>query len=125
MDRARRKSLTANQRSKILEKTGSRCHICGGKIKEKNWQVDHILAHAQGGIHSPDNYLPAHALCNNYRRQYGAEEFQWILKLGVWTRTVMENRDGLGVALVEKFIKHERVRISRQRNNTTNQKTKS
>ena len=27
------------------------------------------------------NYLAAHAICNNYRWNYGAEEFQLILKL--------------------------------------------
>ena len=28
-----------------------------------------------------DNYLPAHATCNNYRWDYTAAEFQEILKL--------------------------------------------
>jgi hypothetical protein len=112
----RRKSLTEPERDQILRKTGKRCHICGGIIKrDQNWQADHILAHAQGGKHSIDNYLPAHSSCNNYRRQYGAEEFQWIIKLGVWTRTMIEKRNWLGLVLAEKFIKYERNRISRQR----------
>ena len=115
-DRARRISLTEQEYSEILRKTGNRCHICGGKIKRnEKWQADHILAHAHGGKHSLDNYLPAHSICNNYRWHYGAEEFQWILKLGVWARTQIEERTSLGTALAEKFIKHERVRISRQK----------
>ena len=123
LDQARRKSLTEQESSEILRKTGKRCHICGGKIKRnQKWQADHILAHAHGGTHSLDNYLPAHSICNNYRWHYGAEEFQWILKLGVWTRTQIENRTSLGMALTEKFIKHERVRISRQKKKSNQSK---
>lgn len=33
---------------------------------------------------SADNFLPAHSTCNNYRWDYLAEEFELILKLGVW-----------------------------------------
>lgn len=113
---ARRQELTTDERFIILRKTGKRCHICGGKIKRgEAWQADHILSHAHGGKHSLENYLPAHSLCNNYRWHYGAEEFQWILKLGVWTRTLIEKRDNLGMALAEKFIRHEKKRISRQK----------
>lgn len=114
-----RKTLTKEQRDLILSKTGDRCHICGGKIKKgENWQADHVLAHAHGGQHSVENYLAAHAICNNYRWHYGSEEFQWIMKLGVWLRTLIENRDGLAMSLAERFIKHERHRITRQKSNS-------
>lgn len=73
----RRSSLTAKQRWTILEKTDGRCHICGGKV-DSDWQADHVLAHSTGGAHAVDNYFPAHTLCNNYRWDYGSEEFQWI-----------------------------------------------
>ena len=89
----KRHSLTKEQRNVILSKTGGRCHICGGKIKKgENWQADHVLAHAHGGKHSIENYLAAHSICNNYRWHYGSEEFQWIMKLGVWIRTLIEKR---------------------------------
>jgi len=101
-----------------LSKTAGRCHICGGKIHEdETWQADHVLAHAHGGEHSVENFLAAHAICNNYRWHYGAEEFQWILKLGVWTRTLIEKRDRLAMALAERFVKYERYRITRHKNN--------
>lgn len=123
LDPTRRKSLTSKERDLILQKTGKRCHICGGKIKRGEiWQADHILAHTHGGKHSIENYLPAHSVCNNYRWHYGAEEFQWILKLGVWTRTQIEDRTSLGIALAEKFIKYERNRISRQQNSSNQPK---
>ena len=115
----RRQALTNEQRDLILSKTGGRCHICGGKIKKgENWQADHVLAHAQGGKHSIENYLAAHSICNNYRWHYGSEEFQWIMKLGIWIRTLIEKRDNLALALAERFIKYERHRITRQKSNS-------
>jgi 5-methylcytosine-specific restriction endonuclease McrA len=81
--RVRRRALTRADRDELLRKTDKRCHICGGIIDGNDWEADHVLAHGSGGAHAIDNYLPAHSLCNNYRWHYDAEEFQWILKLGV------------------------------------------
>ena len=125
-DPTRRETLPKEQRNLILSKTGGRCHICGGKIKKgENWQADHILAHAHGGRHSVDNYLAAHSICNNYRWHYGSEEFQWILKLGVWVRTLIEKRDTLVMVLAERFIRYERHRIARQNKNSVKAVEKS
>jgi 5-methylcytosine-specific restriction endonuclease McrA len=101
-----------------LNKTGKRCHICGGKIKKnEKWQADHVFPHIHGGKHSHENYLPSHSLCNRGRWHYSAEEFQWIIKLGAWTRTLIENNQ-LDVTLIEKFIKKEQRKISRQKGNS-------
>src|SRR5688572_20269673 len=121
-----RQALTKEQRNLILSKTGGRCHICGGKIKKgENWQADHVLAHAHGGKHSIENYLAAHSICNNYRWHYGSEEFQWIMKLGVWIRTLIEKRDNLAMTLAERFIKYEQHRITRQKTNSVRSAVKS
>ncbi len=115
-DRGKRQSLTDMDHKLILNKTGKRYHICGGKIKKnEKWQADHIFPYVHGGKHSHDNYLPAHSMCNRDRWPYSAEEFQWIIKLGVWIRTQIE-KDKLDATLIEKFIKKERTRVSRQRN---------
>jgi 5-methylcytosine-specific restriction endonuclease McrA len=65
--RRSRTSLTAAERLQVLAKTSGACHICGGKIEGKSWRADHVIAHSAGGTHDVDNYLPAHATCNNYR----------------------------------------------------------
>jgi 5-methylcytosine-specific restriction endonuclease McrA len=109
---ARRARLTSAQRRRILAKTGGRCHLCGGRIDGK-WQADHVLAHSGGGQHSEDNYLPAHALCNNYRWHYTAEEFQQILKLGVWARTQIQRLTRVGRYVAEEFLKYEKRRAAR------------
>lgn len=111
----RRRALRAIDRAHIIAKTGGRCHICGGRIDDAAWQADHILAHSGGGTHAVDNSLPAHALCNNYRWDYSAEEFQLILKIGVWARTHMEMETPIGRKCTEGFVAHERNRIKRRR----------
>jgi hypothetical protein len=62
-----------------------------------------------------DNYLAAHSLCNNYRWNYSPEEFQWVLKIGVWARLVMEQGNSLGQEMAERFCATERRRIRRRK----------
>lgn len=115
----RRKSLTVTERASVLKKTDGRCHICGGEVASR-WEADHVLAHNTGGLHSAENYLPAHTLCNNYRWDYDPEEFQWVLKIGVWARFRMEGKSPLGKGMVEVFFKKEAVRQSRCRSEKLN-----
>jgi 5-methylcytosine-specific restriction endonuclease McrA len=109
----RRGVLAKAERNAVLRKTNKRYHICGGLIKGK-WQADHVLAHSGGGKHEVDNYLPAHTLCNNYRWDYLAEEFQYVLKLGVWAKTQIETSTGLGPELAKRFAAYEKRRRSRR-----------
>ena len=115
---AGRRSLASSERKAILEKTDSKCHICGGEICGQ-WDADHVFSHSLGGIHGVSNYLPAHPICNNYRWFYGTEEFQWILKLGVWLRTRIEKRDRIGLEAAKSFVRYEQRRQGRQVRNGT------
>ena len=99
----------------VLAKTGRRCHICGGDVSAR-WQADHVLAHSGGGAHSAANYLPAHTLCNKYRWDYDPEEFQWVLKIGVWARKLMEDGSQLGSEMLRCFFNYE---VHRQRRRRT------
>ena len=110
----KRHSLNPSEREKVLIKTNRRCHICGGAIDE-SWEADHVLAHSGGGIHAVDNYLPAHRMCNNYRWDYLSEEFQEILRLGVWLRTQIEKKSRAGQAAAPEFVKYEKQRIARRK----------
>jgi hypothetical protein len=104
------------QRDRILAKTNGRCHLCGGAIlSDQRWNADHVLAHGRGGNEDEANYLPAHGLCNNYRWDYLPEEFQLILKLGVWARETIKNDSGLGGSMSKAFLKKESVRIARRK----------
>ena len=111
--KVRRQRLSASDRSTIAAKTNGRCHICGGPLGVA-WEADHVLAHSTGGDHHLDNYLAAHSLCNNYRWNYSAEEFQWVMKVGVWARLVME-KSQLGQQMAEQFCRYERGRVRRRK----------
>jgi RNA polymerase-binding transcription factor DksA len=111
----KRSTLKAEERSRVLEKTAGCCHICGGKIEESKWEADHVIAHSVGGEHREDNYLPAHSLCNNYRWDYLPEEFQLVMKIGVWCRKQIEDQTALGKDIASGFLKYERRRIGRHR----------
>jgi 5-methylcytosine-specific restriction endonuclease McrA len=113
-DGRQRGHLTHKERERILQKTGNRCHLCGGQI-DGAWQADHVLALSGGGRHATDNYLPAHALCNNYRWDYLPDEFQFTLKLGVWARTQIEHDTGIGREIAEGFLKAEARRVRRRK----------
>jgi hypothetical protein len=113
----KRQSLTHSERLAIMNKTGRRCHICGGKIGQ-DWTADHVFAHAQGGSHDTGNYLPAHPICNQYRWFFGPEEFQWILKLGVWFRTQIQKKKPDALRLADGFLLHEKRRDCRRKKKT-------
>jgi hypothetical protein len=112
--RRRRVALDPKARAAVLAKTASRCHVCGGMI-EGSWQADHVLAHSSGGLDGPANYLPAHATCNNYRWDYSPEEFQWVLKIGVWARTQIETESELGARMLQSFHRYDSRRQRRRR----------
>jgi hypothetical protein len=114
--RPKRKTLTKDERAQVLEKTAGRCHLCGGSISSNGkWHADHVLAHASGGRHSIDNYLPAHKLCNKYRWDYSAEQVQWILKVGVWAVSEMRRETPIGSKMGVRYAEHEKRRILRRR----------
>jgi hypothetical protein len=70
-----------------------------------------------------DNYLPAHSSCNGYRWFYGPEEFLWILKLGVWIRTLIERETPLGQQAATAFWKHDCIRAARREKPNAKAKT--
>ena len=113
--RGRRPRLSAEARAEVLKSTGARCHICGGTIgADDRWTADHVLPYSQGGGAGVENHLPAHGVCNNYRWHYTPEELQWILKLGVWTRSLIEKQDPLALELADRFVAYEHRRESRR-----------
>ena len=103
----KRSSLTKAQRQRILEKTNSRCHVCGVEIDLKGFHADHVKTHISGGEHKENNYLPSCQTCNSYRWHFASEELQIVLKLGVWTKGQMLRDTELGLQIANEFVKHE------------------
>lgn len=103
----KRSSLTIKQRKEVLDKTDSRCHICGIDLEISNFQADHVKSYSSGGVHAVNNYLPSCFTCNNYRWHYSPEEIQIILKLGVWAKAKAISDTDFGLQLANGFVKHE------------------
>ena len=63
---------------KLIERDGLTCYLCGGECdqSDKSWgtlgpkypTIDHVVAMANGGSHTWDNVMVAHALCNSEKR---------------------------------------------------------
>jgi len=104
---SKRVSLTTKQRELVLNKTDSRCHICGIDLDKDNFQADHVKSHSSGGGHTENNYLPSCGTCNNYRWHYTSEEIQIILRLGVWAKTKILNDPSFGLEIANQFVKYE------------------
>ncbi|WP_156914030.1 HNH endonuclease [Comamonas badia] len=114
-EETKRISPTTKQKVLIFQKTNGHCHICGGQITG-NWVADHVHHHIYGGESAIENYLPAHRICNSARWFYGTEEFQWIMKMGVFFRTQLEEKGNAdAINLAEAFMDHERHRVSRRK----------
>lgn len=103
----KRSSLTGEKRRLVLNKTDSRCHICGVELSINNFQADHVKSHSSGGLHAENNYLPSCSTCNNYRWHYTSEEIQIILRLGVWAKTKMVNDPSFGLDIANAFVRYE------------------
>jgi hypothetical protein len=110
-----RKALAKSQRLAVLQKTDSKCHICGKPITIDHFQADHVKSHITGGTDSVDNFLPSCNTCNNYRWHYGWEDIQYILKIGIWAKGQMEISTKLGLAMAQGYLKHENQREKRRK----------
>lgn len=68
-------------RSRIFERDGWRCRLCGKKTKREAVVphplapvLDHIIPLAKGGTHEPANVQCAHFLCNSVKSDRGGGE---------------------------------------------------
>lgn len=112
--RQRNYILSKENREEIYKKTDGKCHICGIDLTINKYEADHIKSHSKKGTNTIENFLPACKTCNNYRWNYLPQELQWILKIGVWARTEIENQTGTGILIAKKFISHEEKREKRR-----------
>lgn len=58
-----RKKFSAVQRLKIYESRRGVCALCGVKITDPKWIVEHLRPLAQGGANDMANLAPAHVAC--------------------------------------------------------------
>ncbi len=68
--------FTAEQLSRIFERTDGRCHICHGKLcfdnyglfgRRGSWEVEHSNPRCNGGSDRLGNLYAAHIVCNRQK----------------------------------------------------------
>lgn len=96
----RRRSLSAQERSLVFQKTGGLCHICSGEL-DSRWTANHIKPVAKGGDHSINNFLPACSTCNRLKWHRSPEAIRLILKIGTYANREIEQGTTLGKQLNE------------------------
>jgi predicted nucleic acid-binding Zn ribbon protein len=62
------------ERAYIIERDGSRCHLCGKKCKPEEIHLDHLIPLSRGGTHAYENVRVAHAFCNLSKRDQPRNE---------------------------------------------------
>lgn len=112
---SRRRALSKADRAVVLAKTGGQCHLCGEAIGDDDWAADHVFPKSTGGAEGLGNFLPAHGLCNGYKWDNAAEDFQWLLKLGVWLRHEIELGSAIGRTAAAAFVAYDRRRHARRK----------
>jgi len=105
--------ISADDREKILEKTGGHCHICGGLLRGY-WEADHVKPVLAGGADTFENYLPACQECNRLKWLNRPHEIKKILRLGVYAFGEVYNKTSFGKTLAQ-FYKRRRHANRRRR----------
>ncbi len=55
-------------RAYIIERDGSRCHMCKRKCSGANLHIDHVIPLSRSGTHTLENLRVACATCNMSKR---------------------------------------------------------
>ena len=61
---AERRSLSTARKVAIFVAAKGICHLCGGYIHGKPWDVEHVIPLAMGGADDETNMRPAHKACH-------------------------------------------------------------
>lgn len=60
----KRKRISVADKVAIFIRHKECCHICGGSVVGKAWEVEHIIPLALGGADDESNWAPAHKACH-------------------------------------------------------------
>lgn len=55
------------KKAKLFRQQGTRCWLCGKRMRWNEMSFDHIIPRSKGGDNSLDNLALAHVWCNNAR----------------------------------------------------------
>jgi 5-methylcytosine-specific restriction endonuclease McrA len=82
---ARRRAQKLNGREievfshlEIAQRDNWRCHMCGRKVTQRTWSIDHLIPLSKGGNHTRRNVALAHFKCNASRGNRGKAQLLLI-----------------------------------------------
>lgn len=91
-------SSNRNIKLKLLWEHGSRCAICGKKIRDfEDLTVDHIIPLAKGGKNTIENCQLAHKSCNSYKNDNLPDDYERMLRYNKRRILLMRIRKGIVV----------------------------
>lgn len=61
----------------LVARFGGLCAYCG---KERKLTLEHVVPISRGGLHAPDNIVPACGSCNYRKRNKLPEELGWVVR---------------------------------------------
>lgn len=71
-----RKGIPQTIREDVYEKYDGRCAYCGCELDMKEMQVDHFIAHMEGGEDTLENYMPSCSICNRVKSTLSINKFK-------------------------------------------------
>ncbi len=100
----------------IFDKLKGHCHFCGDQLifehrgrkpwppLEGQWEIDHIVQLAKGGIDEINNNLPICAKCNRLRWHRKGEDLRRLLWLGLIAKDEILNNTDIGKQIEELSV---------------------
>lgn len=74
MDNSDRINIPRDVKISIYKKSGGICPICGGKLSQYNYTIDHIVPLSRGGTNDAKNLRAVHKECNRLKGSFTDNE---------------------------------------------------
>ena len=71
------------ENTRVWNKTLGHCHLCGEKMKrDGDWEMDHVVPRASGGVNDEWNLLPVCGSCNGMKKGAKTYKMRRVLMYG-------------------------------------------
>ena len=89
----KRMRKTADKKSRVWNRTLGHCHLCSEKLHDDDWQIDHLVPKAGGGVDDDWNLLPICGFCNRMKKAAERYKMRRVLMYGRYCLDKATERD--------------------------------
>jgi len=83
MENKKRTVSVTGKKSRVWNKTLGHCHLCGERLMYSgDWQIDHLVPRAFGGVDDDWNLLPICGFCNRMKKAARTYKMRRVLMYG-------------------------------------------